>query len=74
MPLSHTCTDGATGNRDHLDQILSDLGTESRRLSERAPAEQDFERFEGELHELFRSPSALCWRMSWSSLMWTDRR
>ena len=53
MPLSHTCTDGATGNRDHLDQILSDLGTESRRLSERAPAEQDFERFEGELHELF---------------------
>ena len=28
MPLSHTCTDGATGNRDHLDQILSDLGTE----------------------------------------------
>ena len=53
MPLSHTCTDGATGNRDHLDQILSDLGTESRRLAERAPAEQDFERFEGELHELF---------------------
>ena len=53
MPLSHTCTDGATGNSDHLDQILSDLGTESRRLSERAPAEQDFERFEGELHELF---------------------
>ena len=53
MPLSHTCTDGATGNSDHLDQILSDLGTESRRLAERAPAEQDFERFEGELHELF---------------------
>ena len=39
MPLSHTCTDGATGNSDHLDQILSDLGTESRRLAERAPAE-----------------------------------
>ena len=43
----------ADGDRDHLDQILSDLGTESRRLAERAPAEQDFERFEGELHELF---------------------
>ena len=53
MPLSHTCTDGATENSDHLDQILSDLGTESRRLAERAPAEEDFERFEGELHELF---------------------
>ena len=52
MPLSHTCTDGATGNRDHLDQILSDLGTELGRLSERAPAEQDFERFEGELHQI----------------------
>ena len=52
MPLSHTCTDGATENSDHLDQILSDLGTELRRLSERAPAEQDFERFEGELHQI----------------------
>ena len=52
MPLSHTCTDGATENSDHLDQILSDLGTELRRLAERAPAEQDFERFEGELHQI----------------------
>ena len=52
MPLSHTCIDGATGNGDHLDQILSDLGRELRRLSERAPGEQDFERFEGELHQL----------------------
>ena len=44
---------GATQNSDHPDQILSDLGTELRRLAERAPAEQDFERFEGELHQLF---------------------
>ena len=53
MPLSHIGTDGATRTSDHLNQILSDLGTELRRLSERAPAEQDFERFEGELHQLF---------------------
>ena len=53
MPLSHTCTDGATRNSDHLDQILSELGTNLRRGAECAPAEQDFERFEGEVHQLF---------------------
>ena len=56
MPLSHTCTDGATRNsdhRDHLDRILSELGTNLRRGAECAPAEQDFERFEGEVHRLF---------------------
>ena len=53
MPLSHTCTDGATSrNSDHLNQILNDLEKELRRLSERAPAQQDFERFEGELHQI----------------------
>ena len=53
MPLSHTCSDGATTrNSDHLNQILSDLETELRRLTERAPAQQDFERFEGELHQI----------------------
>ena len=48
-PLSHTCTDGATGS-DHLDQQR--LGDGIAPIAERAPAEQDF-RFEGELHELF---------------------
>ena len=67
MPLSHTCTDGATENSDHLDQILSDLGTELRRLSERAPAEQDFEPSRVSCRS-WRSPSALCWRMSWSNV------
>ena len=53
MPLSHTCTDGATtGNSDHLKQILSDLEIGLRRLSERAPGQQDFERFEGEVHQI----------------------
>ena len=73
MPLSHTCTDGATGNSDHLDQILSDLGTESRRLSERAPA-KTLSASRASCMSCSRPPSALCWRMSWSSLMWTDRR
>ena len=53
MPLSHSCTDGATGNSDHLEKILSDLGTELRLFAERATAEQDFEHFEGELHQKF---------------------
>ena len=45
MPLSHfTCTDGATPTATISDQILSaELGTESRRLSERAPAEANAE-------------------------------
>ena len=53
MPLSHSCTDGATGNSDHLEKILSDLGTELRLFAERATVEQDFEHFEGELHQKF---------------------
>ena len=53
MPLSHTCTDGATGNSDHLNHILNDLATNLRRLSQCAPAEQDFERYERETHQLF---------------------
>ena len=51
MPLSHISTDGATGNSAHLKQILSDLEKELRGLSERTPA-HDFERFEGELHQI----------------------
>ena len=51
MPLSHICTDGATGNSDHLNRILSDLEKELRGLSERATA-PDFERFEGKLHQI----------------------
>ena len=53
MPLSHTCTDGATGNSDHFDEIFSDLGMKLRRLSQCAAAEQDFERYERETHQLF---------------------
>ena len=53
MPLSHTCTDGATSNRDHLDEILSELARNLRRLSQCAPGEQDFERYEREAHWLF---------------------
>ena len=34
-------------------EVLSDLGRKLRRLSERPAAEQDFERFEGEVHQLF---------------------
>ena len=55
-PVSHTCTDGATrssNHRNHLDQILSDLETELLRLSQQPAGEQDFERLEGELHQLF---------------------
>ena len=36
-----------------LGQILRDLETELRRLSEQPAGEQDFERVEGELHQLF---------------------
>ena len=43
----------ATRSSGHLDQILGDLGTELLRLSEQPAAEQDFERLEGELHQLF---------------------
>ena len=53
MPLSHTCTDGATANSDHFDEIFSDLGMKLRRLSQCAPGEQDFERYEREAHQLF---------------------
>ena len=54
MPLSHISIDGATGNSDHLTQILSDLEKELRGLSEHTPA-PDFERFEGELHQIMAS-------------------
>ena len=40
--------DATTRNSDHLDQILRDLGTKLRRRAECAPAQQDFDRFEGE--------------------------
>ncbi len=53
MPLSHTCTDGATGNSDHLTQILSDLATNLRRLSQDAPAEQDLSATNGRRISLF---------------------
>ena len=52
MPLSHTCADGAT-SRDHLDESLSELAANLRRLSQCAPGEQDFERYEREAHQLF---------------------
>ena len=54
MPLSHICPDGATGNSDHLNRILSDLEKQLRGLCERATA-QDFERFEGKLHQIMAS-------------------
>ena len=53
MPLSHTCTDDATGNSDHLNRILNELATNLRRLSQCAPADQGFERYERETHQLF---------------------
>ena len=53
MPLSHTGTDGATRNSDRFDEILSDLERKLRRLTRCAPAEQDFERYEREAHQLF---------------------
>ena len=53
MPLSHTCTEGATGNSDHFDEIMGDLETKLRRLSQCTPAEQDFECYEREAHQLF---------------------
>ena len=52
MPLSHTCTDGAT-RCDHVDESLSELATNLRRLSQCAPVEGDFERYEREAHQLF---------------------
>ena len=54
MPLSHICTDGATGNSDHRNRILRDLEKELRGLCERATA-QDFECFEGKLHQIMAS-------------------
>lgn len=51
MPLSHISTDGATKSSDYLDQILSDMEKQLRGLSERTPV-HDFERFEGELHQI----------------------
>ena len=44
---------GATSGSDQLDRIVSDLGTELGRLCQCPPAEQDFERLEGELHQRF---------------------
>ena len=43
----------ATRSSGHVDQILGDLGTELLRLSQQPAGEQDFERLEGELHQLF---------------------
>ena len=43
----------APRSSDQLGQILSDLQTELRRLSEQPAGAQDFERVEGELHQLF---------------------
>ena len=54
MPLSHISTDGATGHSDHLNRILSDLEKELRGLAERVAA-PDFERFEGDLHQIMAS-------------------
>ena len=44
---------GATSGSDQLDRIVSDLGPELGRLCQCPPAEQDFERLEGELHQRF---------------------
>ena len=43
----------APRSSDQLGQILSDLQIELRRLSEQPAGAQDFERVEGELHQLF---------------------
>ena len=43
----------AARSSDQLHQILSDLETELRRLTEQPAGAQDFERVEGELHQLF---------------------
>ena len=54
----------------NLDQSQH-VGTELGRLSERAPAEQDFERFEGELHQIMAAAARSAHELS---LMWTGRR
>ena len=43
----------APRSSDQLGQILRDLETELRQVSEQPAGEQDFERVEGELHQLF---------------------
>ena len=52
-PLSDNGPHGATRSSDQLHQILSDLKAELRRLCEQPAGAQDFERLEGELHQLF---------------------
>ena len=58
VSLSHTCTEhtiaddrGASGDR--IQQIICKLTNDLRVLSEQTPPEQDFERFERELHQRF---------------------
>ena len=51
MPLSHTCTDGATENRTIWTRFSATWGRIAPTLRART-AEQDFERFEGELHQI----------------------
>ena len=64
MPLSHTCTDGAT---QRLDQILSDLGTELRRSAHRRSKTLSAS------HQMAVAERALLAHER-SSLTWTDRR
>ena len=51
QPVAATGAAGATSCSDQVEQLLSDLGTELCRLSQCPLEEQDFERFEGELHQ-----------------------
>ena len=62
LPGADSGTAGAGSGSDHLDQILSDLGRELGRLSQCPPAEQDFERFEGELHMGLTNGPASVWK------------
>ena len=58
VSLSHSCThhaitDDSGPNGEHTQQIICELYNDLRALSEHAPPEQDFERFEREVHQRF---------------------
>ena len=58
VSLSHTCTehtiaDDREASGERIQQIICKLTNDLRVLSEQTPPEQDFERFERELHQRF---------------------
>ena len=61
VSLSHTCTRHAIADEpgqrgpscDHIQQLIGELHHDLHALSEQAPPEQDFERFEREVHQRF---------------------